>query len=82
MASVEKFMLVFTKKGKVVGRQRNFLSYNDAQRAYRDMDSVIPLDVSVKIESQPTAKTKPKMNKGGVVKSRLKVKSNRQVKKK
>ena len=80
MASVEKFMLVFRRKGKIVGKQRNFLSYNDAQKAYRDMDNIIPLDVSVKIESQ--TKTKPKMNKGGVVKSRSKVKSNRQVKKK
>ena len=66
-------MLVFTKKGKVVGRQRNFLSYNEAQRAYRDMDRIIPLDVSVTIETQPTAKTKSKMNKGGVVKPKKRV---------
>tara|TARA_R100001443_G_scaffold94526_1_gene101042 strand:- start:59 stop:298 length:240 start_codon:yes stop_codon:yes gene_type:complete len=75
MASVEKFMLVFRRKGKIVGKQRNFLSYNDAQRAYRDMDRIIPLDVSVKIESQTKSKPKSKMNKGGVVRSKLKVKS-------
>ncbi len=73
MSSVEKFMLVFRRKGKIVGKQRNFLSYNDAQRAYRDMDRMIPLDVSVSIEDQPSKrKSKSKMNKGGVVDHRSK----------
>jgi len=73
MSEVEKFMLVFRRKGKIIAKHRNFLSYNEAQRAYRDMDRIIPLDVSVSIEDQPSkSKSKSKMNKGGVIDYRSK----------
>ena len=74
--SVEKFKLVFRRKGKIINEHRNFLSYNEAQRAYRVMDRMIPLDVTVDIATQESPKKKTKMRLGGVVKGQTNKKSN------